>query len=184
MQSLDRTSSKELQLLAERLIAEFDEYLLNFLRSLLNIRGGFEGPERDLLQETWLKACRKIDGRLLVIDSNRVWRAWLKRIALNEFLQFVRGKRRGIRREVGHAKWSAAYHGEARSEVEQVSTKMDLYNALRRGCDKKSRIIIRLIVKGWTFEEIADKLKMSKSSVHRLYQQAVKTVRSILPDEG
>ena len=130
-------------------------------RMALRLARGSEDEARDLVQETWIRAAR----RLSTFRWESALSTWLVSIALN----CDRERRRGSGRETsfGDVETAAEVVREAPARVEAV----DLARAIDALPDGYRRVLVLHDVEGYTHEEIGRLLGVetgtSKSQLHR-----------------
>ncbi len=150
-----------------RLATLYDRYH----RSLQRIASSIvqdSGDAHDVVVDVFLKVCQLPTERLPSANGP----AWLRRLARNQALDFLRKSRRcqpTADMEVICGTVSADQTGE-----------MDLQLLLAHLDSVPRRIVVEKIVSGKTHQEIGKVLGMSETSICRIYRQALSQLREIL----
>ena len=149
----------------EQLVSAWNDYA----ERLLLIVRAFGDPAEDAVQEAFIQ--------LSLQDSlpERVL-PWLVSVARNQLISWRRSDVRRRRREslVAQEWFQREANPSSGVNIEELSTELQKLQVRER------EIIVMYIWGEMTFEEIADQLDSSKSTVHRLYQSAMQELRCTL----
>lgn len=122
----------------------------------------------DVVIDVFLKICELPKSRLPSTNGP----AWLRTLARNRAIDFLRKSKCSVLTE----NLDAICPDSSRDESERIELQMLLghLDALSR------KIVVEKVVNGRTHQEIGRMLTMSKSSVWRRYQKALKSLKTIL----
>jgi len=99
--------------------------------------------------------------------------AWLVKVARNQVLQWNRSEQRRTQRHVVRAKDTAWFEN---SEQESIDV-LDVSEALKMLPADLSEVVTMHLWGQLTFEQIADVVGSSRSTVHRRYSDAIQILR-------
>ena len=119
----------------------------------LRLAGGAEPEARDLVQETWIRACRALPE----FQHRSSLRTWLKGILVNRFREVIRSKQRDRERTI----FAVPAGGPL---VRRSEMKIDLERAIARLPDGYREVLILHDLEGFTHEEIGNLLKIESGT--------------------
>ena len=145
----------------EKMIAEHQDYVYNFAYSLCSNADDAD----DLVQETFLKAIRGIEG----YRSESSIRTWLCRIAINTFIDAKRKERPHVSLDLGRVECPP---GGQEREIIRKEMRWCVYHVLLHHIPVEHKIVLVLRdMYEYRYQEIADILGISlaavKSRLHR-----------------
>ena len=141
--------------------------------SILRIVGR-EDVAKDLLQETFILAFNRISD----LKSNRTFPAWLKRIAINQALQYYR-KHNPIKEE----EWLIENHEEIAEDELNSLSELDISEWLKiiENLAPKSRLVFQLYyLEDLKHEDIAIRLNISISTSKSQLRYAKSRIKQYL----
>jgi RNA polymerase sigma-70 factor (ECF subfamily) len=141
---------------------------------VLRLLGGRESEAQDLIQETWIRACRKLPG----FRWESSLRTWLTSIALNLVREAVR--RRG--RETAAESQSAL--SETAEPISRPFDRMDLERAIAGLPDGYRQVLVLCDVEGYTHEETGRLLGIAPGTSKSQLFHARRAMRTLLNDRG
>jgi len=138
----------------------------DFADRLLLIARSFGESGEDAVQEAFMALSRqpKMPDEPL---------AWLVKVARNQVLQWNRSEQRRTQRHVVRAKDTAWFEN---SEQESIDV-LDVSEALKMLPADLSEVVTMHLWGQLTFEQIADVVGSSRSTVHRRYSDAIQILR-------
>jgi len=163
--------------LADRVVATGDEAAFRTLyrrhtpaayRFLMRLTGGNQVEAEDLMQETWLRAAR----RLATFQWRSTFRTWLTGIALNQFRELARKDGRRIVEVEGE--W------EASGAVAEPGCRIDLERAIELLPPGFRTVLVLHDVQGFTHREIGERLGISDGTCKSQLHEARKAMRRLL----
>ena len=133
---------------------------------------GNEEESKDILQESFIVAFKRINR----VKENSKFRAWLKQIAINNCLKFLRGKMYFERIDDNYEIVDNEEEDEWYKKVsfEQIMSEINL---LADGC---KQIFILYLLEDYKHKEIAAYLNISESTSKSQYQYALKLLQERL----
>jgi len=141
--------------------------------SILRIVGR-EDIAQDLLQETFILAFNRVND----LKNNNHFPAWLKRIAINQALQYYR-KHYPIKEE----EWNIEEHEELEAEEFSVLEQLDIGDWLKiiEALPAKSRLVFQLFyLEDLKHEDIAMRLNINISTSKSQLRYAKRRIKQIL----
>ena len=138
---------------------------------------GQEEEAKDLAQETFIKLSRHFDSFLNHANP----KAWIYKVAANTCLNHLKRKEkyRNILNEVGRESSSA-------TSTEEEFIKNEKLNLLKRGLGNleiKDRIILGLYRDGLSYADMAQVLKVKKTSVGKTLSRAIEKLARQINEE-
>ena len=157
-----------------RIVQKHQQFLINILGAQGNPVPSVE-PE-DVLQIALIKAFRSMDQ--FEYQGEGSLRRWLKRIALNTWIDVVREDGRQKRggttlRGGGQLDGLLDPAGSPPSEVVNREEREKLWSCLRRLEEDQKELIIMRRVEGLSWEVIADYTRLPRTTCRRRYEQAL-----------
>lgn len=153
--------------------AQFKVYRLYF-KSLYNVSLRIvndEGEAEDIMQESFLKAFRKIDTYRGEVSFG----AWLKKIVVNRSLDYLK-KRRVKFEEISTGTFYISDDSEPYAEVDVEHIK----KAIRSLPDNYRTILSLHLIEGYDHEEICQILGISNAASRTQYSRAKSKLRELL----
>ena len=136
---------------------------------LLLVARSIGEPAEDAVQEAFVRLAVQHD-----LPDDPV--AWLVRVMRNQLLAWHReGTRRRRREQVRAAE--APWFAEKASRSDEVDWS-EVAEQLRRLEDEPRQVIVMHLWGGLTFQQIAEILGSSRSTIHRIYQKALAELRA------
>jgi RNA polymerase sigma factor (sigma-70 family) len=136
---------------------------------LLLVARSIGEPAEDAVQEAFVRLAVQHD-----LPDDPV--AWLVRVMRNQLLAWHReGTRRRRREQVRAAE--APWFTEKASRSDEVDWS-EVAEQLRRLEDEPRQVIVMHLWGGLTFQQIAEILGSSRSTIHRIYQKALAELRA------
>lgn len=130
----------------------------------------------DVMQESFIEAFRKIDS----FRGEGEFIGWLKRIAINNSINFIRKQRRIVSLDEANLDIPNPSEGEAEisenifCQVEEIRNAMDQLNA-------KYKVVLSLhLLEGYDHEEIAEILGTTNGNVRTRYSRAKQKLMQII----
>ncbi|WP_436516157.1 RNA polymerase sigma factor [Ekhidna sp. To15] len=125
---------------------------------------------KDLLQEAFVKAFKKIDD----LEDPKAFGGWLKRIVVNKGLEYARKKK--------------YYFEDIETQEEAESSEIDdsviddktLHNAIKELPDGCRTVLCLHLLEGFKHKEIAEKLDISESTSKTQFRHAKKLLKTKL----
>jgi len=139
--------------------------VLQFVRRLL---GGDAVEAEDIVQETWLRAARGLQG----FRWQSAFRSWLSGIALNRIREQARKKKRSLVQVDGEWEMPVAAH--------DVGKRIDLERALELLPPGFRTVLVLHDVEGFTHQEIGDRLGVTDGTSKSQLHGARKAMRRLL----
>lgn len=134
-------------------------------------RGNRELTE-DIVQESYLRALD--DWKLKGAPDSPL--AWLKRVARNILIDYLREKRRDLQVDL----YLQSDPGQKTSEDAVQS--LEVFSAITSLGRKKAKILEAFYYEGMSVREIAAELAVSERAVEGHLRRARRTLKSVLPD--
>lgn len=150
-----------------RLAALYDRYHQSLQRVAASIVQD-SGDAHDVVVDVFLKVCQLPEERLPSANGP----AWLRRLARNQALDFLRKSRR--------CQPTADMEEVCGTVSADQTDRLDLQLLLAHLDALPRRIVVEKIVSCKTHEEIGRALGMSETSVCRIYRQALSQLREVL----
>jgi RNA polymerase sigma factor (sigma-70 family) len=153
--------------------AQFDLYKL-YYKSMYNVSLRIvndEGEAEDVMQESFLKAFRKIDTYRGEVSFG----AWLKKIVVNRSLDHLKKKRVNFEEISSHTIQLADDAGEY-EEVDAESIK----KAIQSLPDSYRTILSLYLIEGYDHDEISQILGISNAASRTQYSRAKSKLRELL----
>ena len=138
----------------------------------LRLVGGSESDAQDVIQETWIRACKGLER----FEWNSSLRTWLTGILINCVRESNRGRQRRNEEELSdHYSTGTASH---------QSTIIDLEQGIARLPTGYRHVLTLHDVEGYTHEEIATLLEITAGTSKSQLYHARKALRSMLRQES
>lgn len=138
---------------------------------LLLIARSIGEPAEDAVQEAFVRLAVQSE-----VPKDPV--AWLVRVLRNQLLAWHREGSRRRRREQARAAESS-WLAESPTEMSEEWSSLEITRQLQRLQNEDRQIIVMHLWGELTFQQIADILGRSRSTVHRQYQRALAELRSL-----
>jgi RNA polymerase sigma-70 factor (ECF subfamily) len=134
--------------------------------------GGSRELTEDIVQESFLRA---LDGwrRKGAPDSPL---AWLKRVARNVLIDYLRQKRRDRQVDLN------PQPGPGRKTSDDAVQSLEVFSAISSLGRKKAKILEAFYYEGMSVREIAAEMAISERSVEGHLRRARRSLKSLLPD--
>lgn len=130
-----------------------------------------EGEAEDIMQESFLKAFRKIDTYRGEVSFG----AWLKKIVVNRSLDHLKKKKVKFE-EISSGTFHLAEDNEPYTEIDVESIK----KAIRNLPDNYRTILSLYLIEGYDHEEICQILGISNAASRTQYSRAKSKLRELL----
>ncbi len=167
----------------------FKDLVLKFQNKVFNICIGMvknEEEAEDLAQEVFVEIFRNISQ----FNADAKLSTWIYRIAMNKSLEHIRYNKRqkrfawltslfGADEDLAH-NYSDFYHPGVALENKERSK--ELYNAIDKLAENQRTAFIMHKLEGLSYQEIADIMQLSLSSVESLMHRAKKRLQDLLYD--
>ncbi|MEQ8475004.1 RNA polymerase sigma factor [Fulvivirga sp.] len=169
--------------------ATFKDLVLKFQNKVFNVCVGMlknSEEAEDLAQEVFVEVFRNIDQ----FNADAKLSTWIYRIAVNKSLEHIRYNRRqkrfawltslfGADEDLAR-NYSDFYHpGVA---LENKETAKILHNAIDKLAENQRAAFVMHKMEGLSYQEVADIMQLSLSSVESLMHRAKKRLRELLND--
>ena len=147
----------------------YNDYSKAMYNSLMRITNDAE-VSKDLLQESFIKAFKKID----TLEDAKAFGGWLKRIVLNMGLEHVRSKK------LQFEDVEDQLHIES-DEVEESLIDNETLHAAIKALPEGCRTILNLhLMEGYKHKEIAEQLGITESTSKTQFRHAKKLLKDKL----
>jgi len=134
--------------------------------------GGNQALSEDIVQESYLRALDNWNHKP-VPDSPI---AWLKRVARNILIDYLRQKKWTVQTETDHHPESA--RGTSEDQVKSLEIALAISTLGR----KKAKILESFYYDGMREKEIAAEMNISERAVEGLLRRARRSLKALLPD--
>lgn len=149
----------------EELVRRFQPFIRSLMRRLCRNRETAD----DLSQQVFLQAWRKLD----CLDEPVAFAGWLRRIAISEWLQFIR------RKHVQTQEMDEALIGNE-GRCDSIDQRMDLDDALSRLSPAERLCIVLAYTQGMSHSEIAETTALPLGTVKTHIARGGARLREIL----
>lgn len=129
----------------------------------------------DVVQETFIKAFTNYDQ----YDASKPFEPWLKRIAINSALMYIRKNYR-FKLIENERELDAAFRDTIEEEHETTLTRQDLVNILQELPNGYRMVFNLYAIDGLTHQEIAEYLEITESTSRSQLLKARKMLKGIL----
>ena len=134
--------------------------------------GGIRELTEDIVQESYLRALHSWKRKSLP-DSPI---AWLKRVAHNILIDYLRQKRKDVKVNMDHNPDTGT-----RSSADQFKS-LETFLAISSLGRKKAKILEAFYYDGMSVREIADMMSISERAVEGQLRRARRSLKSLLPE--
>lgn len=163
---------------------EMENICENYQRLLFHVAYGITRDHylaQDVVQETYIKAYRKIDT---ISDESKLC-SWLAAIAARTAIDFVRKEKR--RREVLESEFLLKENCSRKNVEEEVDLRLfvqEISKALDELNDRQKAILFLKVNKGMKEKEIADVLQLNPNNVKTILYRVRRKLILILREEN
>ena len=137
---------------------------------VLRLVGGNVQEAEDVIQETWMRAARGLEG----FRWKSALRSWLTGIALNRVRELARKKKRSLVEVQGELDW------EVPGSVPDPGKRLDLERALELLTPGFRTVLVLHDVEGFTHQEIGSQLGITDGTSKSQLHGARKAMRRLL----
>lgn len=132
----------------------------------------------DLTQEVFLEVVRSI----ATFRGESDIKTWLFTIARRKWFDHLRKKNRQLRTESIHEFYDSA--GMSTTDPLDEHEISEAIDQILRSEPERTRLVVQLRLKGWSYFEIAAKLSISENSARVIWFRAKAKIRKALEQEG
>ncbi len=143
-------------------------------RLALRLERGDEGAAQDIVQETWMRAIRKLD----TFRWQAALRTWLSSVVIN-------AHREQTRRRANEARKAAAARDHLAVVAEPADASApDIEGAIASLPDGQREVLVLYDIEGYTHQEIADMTGLAEGTSKSQLSRARRAMRDWLSREG